>query len=136
MTSGLLMDTCAAIWVAEGQSISEEALQALDNVSEGGLYVSPITAWEVGMLVRKGRLTIRATAQHWFRALLQLPGMRLADLTPDILIEASFLPGVIHNDPADRIVVSTARSNGLTILTRDRRILEYAEQDLVMALAC
>lgn len=62
--------------------------------------------------------------------------MRLAVITPDIAIEASHLPGDLHSDPADRLIIATARSLGATIITRDPKILAYAEAGFVEAIAC
>ena len=64
------------------------------------------------------------------------PGIRLAALTPEIAIDASHLPGVFHSDPADRMIVATARRIGAAIVTRDRKILDYAEAGFVEAMVC
>jgi PIN domain nuclease of toxin-antitoxin system len=138
MTDTYLLDTHAAIWATEGGALSKPAVAVLEDASEGAacVKVSPITAWEVGLLVAKGRLTMRAKPSTWFDGLCRLPGVALAALDGDILIDSSFLPGKVQGDPADRIIIATARAQGLTILTRDRQILEYAKQGHVMALEC
>jgi PIN domain nuclease of toxin-antitoxin system len=134
----LLLDTCAVIWVAEDQPISETAARALDEAHAGDqfVYVSPITAWEVGLLVARGRLTMIVTPQLWFARLLNVPNMRLADMSPDLLISSSLLPGEPPRDPADRIIAATAREYGYTLVTRDRLLLNYAEQGHIQALYC
>jgi PIN domain nuclease of toxin-antitoxin system len=71
-----------------------------------------------------------------FQAFLRLPGVQAQQLTPDILIESSLLPGQLHGDPADRIIIATARALDLTVVTRDRHILDYADKGHVRALAC
>ena len=63
-------------------------------------------------------------------------GVVLQGLTADILIDSSLLPGEIHGDPADRIIIATARALDLTVVTRDRHILDYAARGHVRALAC
>ena len=98
--------------------------------------VSPITAWEVGLLVSLNRLSLGATPQGWFALVLRLPGMRLADLSPEILIAASFLPGKPPRDRADRILLATARDLGATLITRDRELLAYGADGHVSVVEC
>ena len=134
----LLLDTCAVIWVAEDQPISQSAALALDeaHAADQFVYVSPITAWEVGLLVARGRLTMIVKPQLWFGRLLDIANMRLADMSPDLLIASSFLPGEAPRDPADRIIATTAREYGYTLMTRDRLLLGYAEQGHIQAVCC
>jgi PIN domain nuclease of toxin-antitoxin system len=134
----LLLDTCAVIWVAEDQPITERAALALDeaHAADQFVYVSPITAWEVGLLVARGRLTTIIKPQLWFERLLDVPNVRLADMSPDLLISSSFLPGEPPRDAADRIVAATAREYGYTLMTRDRLLLDYAEQGHIRAVCC
>jgi PIN domain nuclease of toxin-antitoxin system len=136
--SPILLDTCAAIWLAEGQSLSQAAEEALGETSSIGAdaFVSPITAWEVGMLATKGRLILPLAPLAWFEGLLAKPQIALADISARILVASSFLPGSPPNDPMDRIIVATARENGYCLLTRDKKLLKYAEQGHVQALAC
>ena len=136
--SALLLDTCAAIWMAGGEPLSEEATQVL-NASYGrgaSVSISPISAWEIGLLAARGRLTLAVTPAAWFRRLLSIEEMRLEDLSVDALIASSFLPGTPPRDPADRMIIATAREAGLTIVTRDRLILDYARAGFVAAIAC
>lgn len=138
MNSPLLLDTCAAIWIANEQPISDEALDAMRSAREADetIYISPITAWEIGLLVSRGRMNLSMTPAHWFGRLLQAPGLRLADMPPDLLISSSFLPGTPPRDPADRIIAATARERGLRLVTRDRPLLDYAEQGHIQAVPC
>lgn len=138
MTRPLLLDTCAAIWLAEDAPLSEAAIEALDAAADRGekLYVSPWVAWEIGLLTARGKLSLILSPQQWFRRLLAVPLVTLADLNADILIASSFLPADSLRDPADKIMVATAREQGLTLMTRDRMILDYAAKGHVSALAC
>src|SRR5205807_5903837 len=90
-------------------------------------YVSPITAWEVGQLVSRNRLNLGTMPERWFARILAMPNVHLADLSPDILIAASFLPGAPPSDPMDRILIATARELAATLVTRDREMLAYGE---------
>jgi PIN domain nuclease of toxin-antitoxin system len=134
----LLLDTCAAIWLSLDAKMNSEAVAAIDEASDDGLplRLSMITAWELGLLARSGRAPMAQSPQAIFRAFQQLPGVTVQALTPDILIESSQLPGEVHGDPADRIIIATARAYDLTIVTRDGNILDYAERGYVRALAC
>lgn len=134
----ILLDTCAAIWIAEDENLEQAAVDLLDGVADAGAatYVSPISAWEVGLLVARERLRLLITPQRWFRRLLELPNVQLADISPELLIESSFLPGQPPRDPADRIIAATARDLGATLITRDRMLLDYGEQGHVRVVAC
>lgn len=122
----------------DGAPLSAAAIDAIDLASDRSdpVYVSPFMAWEIGKLAECGRLPATVTPQVWFKALTSLPLVQLADLTPDILMQSSFLPDLAHKDPADRILIATARELAMTIVTRDRLILDYAARGYVAAIAC
>ena len=134
-----LLDTCAAIWINERSLLSGMATDIVRAAEAGKhkLAVSPITAWEMGMLVAKGRYLMSSSPHAWFRQLCGARGVELTECDPDILIDSSSLPGNLGSaDPADRIIVSTARAAGFTIMTRDEPMLDYARQGHVRALRC
>jgi PIN domain nuclease of toxin-antitoxin system len=133
-----LLDTCAVLWIAGGERIAPDAVKALAGAHEAGAprYISPITAWEIGMLAARDRIKLLITPQRWFARLFEVPTVRLADMSPDLLIAASFLPGKPPRDPVDRIIAATAREHGFTLVTRDRALLDYGEQEHVPVLAC
>ncbi|HVY86243.1 MAG TPA: type II toxin-antitoxin system VapC family toxin [Caulobacterales bacterium] len=137
MSPSILLDTCAALWAAADE-LSEEAATALSRASGAGArtYVSPITAWEIGVLARKGRFRSPMSPERWFERLMRTPGLELAEMPPEVLIASSFLPDFVHDDPADRIIVATAREYGLAIMTRDRMLLDYGAQGYVSVLSC
>lgn len=113
------------------------ALAALEEAAESGAaYISPYSAWEIAMLVSKGRLHLAMAPAPFFDELVARPGTALAPLTPAILIAAHFLPGAPPNDPADRIIAATAREHGYTLITRDRALLDYAEAGHINAIEC
>ncbi len=88
------------------------------------------------MLDAKGRLSSPTSPHRWFDILLTELGFELAELTPGILIDSSFLPSSVNSDPVDRILIATARANDFTIVTRDQKILDYADKGHVRAMAC
>lgn len=133
----LLLDTCAALWISNNDPLSEQSRQAINTAATSdGIFISPISAWEVGLLTSKKRITLSMSTESWFDALLELPGICLVPMSPSVLIAASFLPGEPSSDPADRIIVATARAENLRIVTRDRKILDYADAGHVRALEC
>ncbi|MBP0615144.1 type II toxin-antitoxin system VapC family toxin [Jiella sp. KSK16Y-1] len=135
----MLLDTCAVIWLSQGVEVSDAATEAIAEArksGDGGVRVSVMTAWELGMLVAKGRLPASLPADRWFEQFVRVGGVRVETVTPSILVASSFLPGTVHGDPMDRIIMATAREHGLTILTRDRGILSYSAAGYVRAIAC
>ena len=134
----LLLDTHAAIWIVRNEKLAPRAIEAMNATHQGAgtVFVSAITAWEIGLLVSRNRLNLLMTPQRWFARLLGHPGMRLAELSPDILIGSSFLPGNPPRDPADRIILATARDLGATLITRDLALLKYSQDGHVSTIAC
>jgi PIN domain nuclease of toxin-antitoxin system len=118
--------------------LSQKTIDALTRVHGSGLlsYVSPITAWEIATGARKGRFRSHLSPHRWFASLLTAPGLALAEMTPDVLIESQLLPGDIHNDPADRIIAATAREFGFTVMTRDGALLDYGAAGYLSVLEC
>jgi PIN domain nuclease of toxin-antitoxin system len=134
----LLWDTCAAIWIYEEAKLAKVAIDTMAEAHRKGVtsYVSPITAWEIGMLTARGRLQLLVRPERWFANLFEVSGVQLAELSPNILIASSFLPGKPPNDPTDRIIAATARELGATLVTRDRALLRYGEQGHVAVVEC
>ena len=104
-----------------------------------GVFVSPVSAWEVGLLSRRG--SGRAVAflpdpATWFARVLAAPGVKTAPFTAEVAIAASQLPEPLHGDPADRLLIATARDLAMPIVTRDTKILDYARTGNLAAIAC
>jgi len=135
---GILLDTCAVIWLAQGDKLADSAIAFLAGATKDDVpsYISAITAWEVGLLVSRQRLHLGTTPERWFARMFDAPNVHLAEALPDRLVAASFLPGKPPRDPADRIIAATARDLGATLVTRDRALLDYGEQGHVRVMAC
>ncbi|WP_105424267.1 type II toxin-antitoxin system VapC family toxin [Neorhizobium tomejilense] len=133
-----LLDTCAILWIVKGSPLSQNANVALSRsrAGHGALHVSSMSAWEIGMLISKGRLPTTKSATIRFRDAVDIIGAEVIDVSLPALIESSFLPLPIHNDPTDRILIATAREHDLTIITRDRAILSYGIAGHVRTLEC
>ena len=134
----LLWDTFTAIWIYEKARLSPAALEAMRAAYREGVpsYISPITAWEIALLASRGRLQLLIRPERWFSNLFEVPGVRLAEMSPDVLIASSYLPGKPPKDPTDRIMAATARELGATLITRDRALLDYGAQGHVAVLEC
>jgi PIN domain nuclease of toxin-antitoxin system len=134
--SGLLLDTHALIWLMGGEGLTEEARRSIDRTAaSGGVWVSPITAWEIATLARKTRIVLTLSPDAWFDAALAT-GVQLAPMPPRTLIASAFLPGEAPSDPADRILAATARSENLVLMTRDKGLLAYSRSGHLRALSC
>ena len=134
----ILLDTCAAIWLMSRAPLSTASRAAIRAAQSAnlGVHLSPFTAWEIGTMVAKGRLHLTLSPEVWFDTLLALPGVRLAALTPQLLISSTALPGTPPSDPADRIIAATARLYGYRVITRDSKLLAYAAQGHILATVC
>lgn len=135
-THEYLLDTHVWIWFMEGrhEELSRRSWRKLERGSEAGrLLVSVISVWEVAMLVARGRLRLRLAIDDWVRRGLAAPGIRIAELTPEIALDSTRLPESRHSDPADCLLIATARHNAARLVTRDARIIEYAASGHLMA---
>ncbi len=127
----LLFDTHIWLWLLNGEERvkSSKKLALIEKTAkDSGIKVSVISVWEVGMLESKGRILLPCPIQKWIKQALSAPGISLAPLTEEIAIESSRLPGDFHGDPADRILVATARNIGASLLTCDKEILAYSKK--------
>jgi PIN domain nuclease of toxin-antitoxin system len=131
--SDLLLDTCALLWLANGAEMTPESRDALGSRS---LHVSPISAWEIANLVRKSRIAFTLPVKNWFRQTVIKMKAGTPQLSVDILVDSCGLPGSPPDDPADRIIIATARESDLTVVTRDKQILEYSRAGHVRTLVC
>ena len=122
----ILLDTHIWVWwVDDSQQITDRRRQVIqDNVSSG-LGISAISCWEVAKLVQYGRLELACPLEEWMEQAVAYPGVQLLEFTPQIAIESTKLPGNFHRDPADQIIVATARVYDIPLLAADSRILQY-----------
>ncbi len=112
-------------WVNGGDRLSPAQREALEEGETSGIGVSAISCWEVAKLVEVGRLDLDRPVADWLREALRYPGVRLLELTPEIAVASTTLPGDFHRDPADQIIVATARLADCPLLTSDRAIVDY-----------
>jgi PIN domain nuclease of toxin-antitoxin system len=138
----VLLDTCAVIWLANGDRLARPAVDAIDEAGQNdGILVSPISAWEVGFLSKPGAgrrsaLQFLPDPKTWFAQVVAGAGIGEAPFNANIAIDASHLPGDLHSDPADRLLLATARHLDVPIVTRDHRMIAYARAGHVRVVPC
>jgi len=133
----LLLDTQTLVWFSSGdRKLGEAARQhVLEAGSRAELAVSPISFWEIGMLVSKGKLRLPVSASAWTAEICGSDNSpQIAELTPEIAASAGQLPWDVHGDPADRIIIATARALAAPILTSDGKMLDYARAGHIQAI--
>jgi PIN domain nuclease of toxin-antitoxin system len=124
----IVLDTHIWVWWVHGdERLRARHLEILQQNEKTGLGVSVISCWEIAKLVELKRLTLPIPVLDWFEKALSYPGVRLLDLTPEIAAESTALPSEFHRDPADQIIVATARIHDCPVLSIDRKILDYPQ---------
>ena len=122
----IVLDTHIWVWWVHGDpALSASTRALLDSSETTGIAVSAISCWEVAKLVERGRLTLPCPVLDWLQQALSYPGVRLIELSPRICAESAQLPGEFHRDPADQIIVATARILDAPLVTVDGKILAY-----------
>jgi len=126
--TGALLDTHVFVWLlGADHRLSFTAREEIEAAAgESCVWVSAITPWEIGMMAASGRIFLSRDPLEWIERALALPGIRLAPLTPAIAVASTRLPVPAPLDGADRIIVATARHLGASLVTADRRLLQYA----------
>lgn len=122
----IVIDTHIWVWQANGSvDLTEQHKAWLEEYEGQGLGVCAISCWEVAKKVEGGKMELALPIREWLKQALNLTGIRLLPLTPEVAAESTLLPGTFHKDPADQIIVATARIHGCLLLTADEKILNY-----------
>ena len=124
----IVLDTHALVWWAAGDSqLSRAARKAIEaEVQDGEILISAISAWEVAMLAKAGRLALTMDAAAWLDTVAQVPAIRFVPMDVRISVQSVDLPGEFHKDPADRIIVATARHHSVPLVSADLKIRDYS----------
>lgn len=123
-----VLDTHVLVWWVNGSAeLSDRAARTIRKAIKAGepLLVSSITAWEIAMLVRKGRLVLTMDAGEWLAAVAAMEGIRFVPVDNETCMQSVNLPGEFHADPADRMIVALARRHSMSLLTADTRLHAY-----------
>lgn len=123
----IVLDTHTWVWwVGDPERLSGRAATAIDGaIAEQKLFVSSISVWEVATLVDKKRLVMTLDVGDWIAKCESLPFINFVPVDNHIAFRSRRLPGSLHDDPADRMIVATALSLGATLVTKDRRLRDY-----------
>jgi PIN domain nuclease of toxin-antitoxin system len=122
----IVLDTHIWVWWVHGEALLPQTHQIYLQAHEAeGLGVSIISCWEVAKLAEYMRLILPCPVDEWLDQALAYPGVRLLDLTPCIVVESTQLPGTFHRDPADQLIVATARVYSCPLVTVDPKIVAY-----------
>ncbi len=132
-----MLDTHTLLWLSlSPEKISSKAAPALKKAGGmGSMLISPISLWEIAMLVRKKRLVLGRPTLEWITDTLDHPGLAIAPMTPKVAVDSNELPDRFAGDPADCILIATARTEGAILATRDSLILDYGALGHVKVLA-
>ena len=124
----IVLDTHTLIWwVTNDAALSKKAKTAIERERAGGeIIVSAISAWEIAMLVKRETIAFSMDVENWLATVQQIPGVRFAPVDVDVSLKSVQLPGEFHKDPADRLIVATARKFAAPLVTKDLKIRAYA----------
>lgn len=124
----IVLDTHTLLWWASGDEaqLSPRAKRAIKAELKGGrIMVSSMSAWELAMLVARARVELSMDIGEWLSVVSQIEAVRFVPVDNDIAVQSVALPGEFHKDPADRIIVATARKLAARLVTADERIRSY-----------
>lgn len=126
-TTMILLDTHVLIWwVNDSDKLSTKVSTRIEKeIKSGRLLVSSISVWEIYLLIKKAKLKLHTDTDTWLETIQRLGFIEFVPIDNSIAAKSVDLPGRLHNDPADRIIIATAREYGATLVTSDKRILAY-----------
>lgn len=128
----IILDTHIWVWwIHREPRLTDRMREQIQAYEEHGLGVSIFSCWEVAKLVEIKKLSLHCPLEEWLDTALAYPGIQLLDLSKEILVESTRLPGEFHRDPADQIIVATARIHDCPLLTADSKILHYPHVKLL-----
>lgn len=125
----VLLDTCTLLWLAADQMKLSEAARAVIAENGGNLFVSSISSFEIAIKHHKKKIVLPSAPQKWFPAVLEHHGIMEIPVDSGIAMASAALP-LLHNDPADRIIVATAKAFNMPIVSPDRLISQYRDTEV------
>ena len=123
----IVLDTHTLVWwVTDDGLLSKKAKSVIGREQSGGeIIVSAISAWEITMLVTQERLVLSMEVNSWLSTVAEIEGLRFLPVDVEIAAKSVQLPGTFHKDPADRMIVATARKLSVPLVTKDEKIRSY-----------
>lgn len=137
MNNPIVLDTHVLLWaLLQPEELSEEIKNQINLAQENSqLFLSSISLWEIAMLKFKKRINIYEPINDFLESITNINGVSIKDITPETAAESILLMDNFHGDPADRIIVATAKCYGATLLTRDQKILDWASLGHIKSLS-
>ncbi len=129
----IVLDTHILIWwLSNPEKLSSEAAKAIrDAGNKDKIFVSAISVWELAMLIAKGRLALTMDVRDWVYKVESMTSVHFVPVNNDIALRSVWLPGELHNDPADRIIIATAMSLNAALVTSDEKIRAYSHVKII-----
>lgn len=129
----ILLDTHVWIWITGGNTIlSPSARKAIEQAKKREhLLISPISIWEITMLIEKKRIALEMDVADWLKRWVDLPGILIAEFSFQVAILSNRLPRIIHSDPADRILIASAYEQNAVLVTSDEKLLKFGENHFI-----
>lgn len=122
----IVLDTHIWVWwVHDDKQLTKSQIKIIAAAELDVIGVSAISCWEIAKLVEYERLKLPCPLEEWFDQALSYPGILLLELTPEIAIKSTRLPGKFHHDPADQIIIATAMVSDCPLVTSDDKVLKY-----------
>ena len=122
----IVLDTHVWWWsISEPVELSRRARQLIKKTPPDQRAIASISIWEFAMMVTRGRIELMISPDEWLDYVVHQTGLAIIELNPQIAMESCSLPGEFHKDPADRIIVATARVSRCKLITKDQKIIEY-----------
>jgi PIN domain nuclease of toxin-antitoxin system len=123
----IVLDTHALVWWVSGDAtLSRKARKTIEKeMEEGEILISAISAWEIAMLVEREKLVLSMEVERWMNTVSEIDAVRIVPMDVEILVKSVNLPGEFHKDPADRMIVATARKFSVPLVTKDDKIRAY-----------
>lgn len=123
----IVIDTHTLLWWVSGdKELSKAATKAIKQaLAKSEVIISSITIWEISMLIEKNRISLSMDIESWAEEVAEIKGVRFIPVDNEIGIKSTQLPGEFHKDPADRIIVATARKLAVPLVTIDEKIRQY-----------
>ena len=122
----ILLDTHTWIWsYSADKLLSLRAKRIIKNTPANQRAIASISIWEFAMMSAKGRITVKVSPEQWLENAIHKTGIRIFDIDSKVALESCNLPGKFHRDPADRIIVATARIHNVTLVTKDQKMIDY-----------
>jgi len=123
----ILLDTHVWWWsLSEPEKLSKAATRTIRKTNPEQRTIASISIWEFAMMACRKKIEMKITPDEWLSYALDKTGIQVFEINPKIAIDVCNLPGDFHKDPADRLIVATARVNNLTLITKDEKILKYS----------